>query len=249
MKKLKKFAPCTLKVNILLSYFKFISFLIFFQFLVNKETLTNIFLTTKNDEEEDFKYKDYPLANSNYIEDKEKEDFKKSEIYLSTDNTILPTNDATSTDEVEKISSEVIEIQDSNEINHIEYDQEEIQNEIQKNEINEIENSPVRKKKNSLLKRTASEPELSKLDSTTEFKLFEDNTIDKNEYNSLRTPMKSTRRSVKQKPILNKWENYQQKYNNANLKSENEMDSAFNELFFYNFENVLIEFIRKKHKS
>jgi hypothetical protein len=73
-------------------------------------------------------------------------------------------------------------------------------------------------------------------------KFVEDPIIDKNEYINLR--FKEKRKTVvKQKLSMKSGEE------RSLIKSELEFESAFNEMFFYNFENVLIEFINKKHKS
>jgi len=111
------------------------------------------------------------------------------------------------------------------------------QNQIEINQLND-EDYP-KKKKNSLLKRTTSEPELSKLDSTQDFKYAEDPIIDKNEYINLK--FKEKRRSIVKKQLCFKSEEERSRINR-----ELNFDSPFNEMFFYNFENILIEFINKK---
>lgn len=79
------------------------------------------------------------------------------------------------------------------------------------------------------------------MDSTQDFKYAEDPIIDKNEYINLK--FKEKRRSTVKKQLCLKSEEERSRINR-----ELNFDSPFNEMFFYNFENILIEFIKKRVK-
>jgi hypothetical protein len=92
------------------------------------------------------------------------------------------------------------------------------------------------KKKNSLLKRTASEPNLTKTDEVKEENL----NIDKlNIFTQDEKPQ--FRKSFKEDPV-----NKNFKKSKKLIKQED--DSPYNEIFFYNFENALVDFLQKKYK-
>lgn len=120
------------------------------------------------------------------------------------------------------------------------------------------ENSHLRRKKNSLLKRTASEPKLNKIDSAdssfgnvTESQ----NSIAASELNTHKEDMNGLTNNIKTIKLNNTKANkvsnltqtkktYKEKLPFQNSTEEEAMDSPFNEVFFYNFENVLIDYLQ-----
>ena len=93
-----------------------------------------------------------------------------------------------------------------------------------------------RKKKNSLLKRTASEPRLTKMESTNE---MVENSIDlKTQYKTLNIEDKLNRKTFKDKFNTHK----------DSTDEQDDIDSPYNQIFFHNFENVLSDFIQNKIK-
>jgi hypothetical protein len=99
----------------------------------------------------------------------------------------------------------------------------------------EIQIEITRKKKNSLLKRTASEPNLTQTDEVKEDNL---NTEKSNITTQDEKPQ--FRKSFKQDPVNKKLK--------KTRKQKQEEDSPYNEIFFYNFENALVDFLQKKYK-
>ncbi len=86
------------------------------------------------------------------------------------------------------------------------------------------------KKKNSLLKRTASEPKLSKIESTIDVCKTDGNLED----NKINVKIDKVKYKDKQGMNANK-EFYL-----------GEIDSPYNQIFFYNFENILTDYIQNK---
>ena len=126
----------------------------------------------------------------------------------------------------------------------------EVANELNQNTDILLNEVSKKSKKNSLLKRTASEPQLLKIESTPELN-EQPIEIDNSEYISLKAPEIFL---SKERKINVSKKSYKEQFNmNNNVaekvnKKEKDMESPFNEIFFYNFENVLVEFIDKKYK-
>lgn len=100
-----------------------------------------------------------------------------------------------------------------------------------------------RKKKNSLLKRTASEPKLTKIDSTPN-DLSVDISKEIHDYNTENSPNVE----LNIYPEVKSKKTYKEKIysnNKESKKEEDDSDSPYNEIFFYNFENVLIDYIKR----
>ncbi len=86
------------------------------------------------------------------------------------------------------------------------------------------------KKKNSLLKRTASEPRLNKFEDHSTFEI------------SLVSPEEKPqlKKSFKEDPITKKLQKAKK------IQASQEDDSPYNEIFFYHFENELVDYLDKK---
>jgi hypothetical protein len=106
------------------------------------------------------------------------------------------------------------------------------------------------RKKSSLLKRTASEPKLSKLDS--------EGNIDQNSNKEEENKEMPNISTIKTDNNFNKTQHntktpsiprLQVNSGDKEKESTSGLDSAFNEIYFYNFENVLIDFIKKKYSK
>jgi len=104
-----------------------------------------------------------------------------------------------------------------------------------------------KKKKSSLLKRTASEPKLPTIES-----LEEDNLNSNSQYNTINSAIEieDSTNKIKQVTLFNKnlKKTYKEKMplqtKNTFVDDEDDLDSPFNEVFFYNFENVLIDYLK-----
>ncbi len=101
------------------------------------------------------------------------------------------------------------------------------------------------KKRHSLLKRTASEPKLIELESK-EIYFCSDNQKESAILNT-DDQIKNQITEVNKSKTLNRPLNHHKKSGpeiNCNFEESN---SSFKEIFFYHFENILIEFLDKKH--
>ena len=117
------------------------------------------------------------------------------------------------------------------------------------NKISETDSNFSKKKKSSLLRRRASEPRLDKLNSNNDLPdeivpQFTTIEIDPEDYTNLKGPQvidkRVIRKSFKERTLNERTDKI--------IRKHTDMESAYNEIFFYNFENVLIEFIDKNYK-
>lgn len=95
----------------------------------------------------------------------------------------------------------------------------------------------LNRKKHSLLKRTASEPKLAKINSGSDLISFNIETIKPSAFEVGKEIVTKGRTRTN---------NSIHKGKKLHVEEQDEFDSPFNELYFYTFENVLIEFLTKE---
>lgn len=120
---------------------------------------------------------------------------------------------------------------------------------VKDNILNKIEIIPddqFKKKKNSLLKRTASEPKLIETVSTDDIlsmkkeKDYDANTYGIHESSQMIIEIKNSKNLITTSSNL-------KKYEEINKINCDDFNSSYDEIFFYHFENLLIDFIDKKY--
>jgi hypothetical protein len=129
----------------------------------------------------------------------------------------------------------MVEEENKQDINKLSTHSDSSVNQTQDEKPSEIQIEITRKKKNSLLKRTASEPNLTQTDEVKEDNLNTEKSIIINQ-----DEKPEFRKSFKQDPVNKKLK--------KTRKQKQEEDSPYNEIFFYNFENALVDFLQKKYK-
>lgn len=102
---------------------------------------------------------------------------------------------------------------------------------------------PSNRKKSSLLKRTASEPRLNKLNSENDLTELEKAQENDTDVNSTSLLTKNTQIKISKTNNKNFNPNFFKDHD-----EETQFDSPYNELYFHNFENILIDYLKEKHK-
>ncbi len=100
----------------------------------------------------------------------------------------------------------------------------------------EINSDSTYKRKTSLLKRTASEPKLIQTESVEDLSTEEEKTVKLTKVSN--QPSKATK--IKNSSLHNK---------TKNKSIIDETDSSYDEIYFYNFENLLVDYINKKYMN
>jgi len=107
------------------------------------------------------------------------------------------------------------------------------------------------KRKKTILKRTSSEPKLlTKADSQNDVNLKigkNEEIIIKDEELTTTVVLKSSSKKISGTPPLNIKVKTYNKIKTQMSSLDDSDDSAFNEIYFYNFENVLVEYLNKKY--